>query len=190
MSTGKALHNKGLSPCPAFGGAEGTLPYSLRTVPERLLKYKELAAAFSYPKKEELRLEYDRLFRLSEIWLYGAEYTAENEFQRVKELSDISGFYRAFGLQVDKERPDALSCELEFMHYLIYKEFYALKKNISKAQEKAGICRDARKKFFETHLYPAANGICHKILSFPQDNLYLKIAKELLEFLETEKKYI
>ena len=76
MSTGKAL--------PEISDAQ--------LIPERLLKYKELSAAFSYPEKEELRLEYDRLFRLSEIWLYGAEYTAENEFQRANELSDISGF--------------------------------------------------------------------------------------------------
>src|SRR3989338_1183347 len=140
MSTGKAL--------PEISDAQ--------LIQERLLKYRELAAAFSYPKKEELRLEYDRHFRFSEIWLYGAEYTAENEFQRVKQLSDISGFYRAFGLQVDKERPDALSCELEFMHYLIYKELYCLKRNLNQAEEKAGVCHDAQKKFFQAHLYPAA----------------------------------
>jgi len=174
MSTGKALPEMS----------------DVQLIQERLLKYKELAASFSYPEKEELRLEYDRLFRLSEIWLYGAEYTAQNEFQRAKELSDISGFYRAFGLQVDKERPDALSCQLEFMHYLIYKELYALKKNLSNAQEKAGICRDAQKKFFQEHLYPAAKKIAEKVIRAGRNGFYSKIAKSLTAFLELEEEFL
>ena len=173
MSTGKAL--------PEI--------FAAQLIQERLLKYKELVTAFSYPKKEELCLEYDRLFRLSEIWLYGAEYTAENEFQRVKELSDISGFYRAFGLQVDKERPDALSCELAFMHYLIYKELYCLKENLSKADEKAKICQDGQKKFFFTHLYPAAQKIAEALIS-QGNNFYSNIAKEMLEFLKSEERFL
>ena len=173
MSTGKVL--------PEISAAQ--------LIQERLLKYKELAASFSYPEKEELRLEYDRLFRLSEIWLYGAEYTSENEFQRVKELSDISGFYRAFGLQVDKERPDALSCELAFMHHLIYKELYALKKNLSKAEEKAGICHDAQKKFFKAHLYPAAKKIVEKVILAGKSDFYNQIAQSLSAFLESEEKF-
>ena len=173
MSTGKAL--------PEISDAQ--------LIQERLLKYKELAMAFSYPEKEELRLEYDRLFRLSEIWLYGAEYTAENEFQRANELSDISGFYRAFGLQVDKERPDALSCELEFMHYLIYKELYCLKKNLSKAQVKAKICQDAQKKFFKTHLYPAAKKIVEKVILASENDFYSQLAQSLSAFLESEEKF-
>jgi len=163
--------------------------FAAQLIQERLLKYKELVAAFSYPEKQELRLEYDRLFRLSEIWLYGAEYTVENEFQRVKELSDISGFYRAFGLQVDKERPDALSCELAFMHYLIYKELYCLKKNLSKAEEKAKICQDAQKKFFKTHLYPAAKKIVEKVILASEDGFYSELAQSLSAFLESEEKF-
>ena len=79
-----------------------------------MLKYKMLAEAFSYPKEEGLQLEYDRLFRQGEVWLYGLEYAIENEFQRAQGLADINGFYRAFGLETDKERPDSLVCELEF----------------------------------------------------------------------------
>ena len=163
--------------------------FDVELIRQRGLKYKELAAAFSYPKDEELCLEYDRLFRLSEIWIYGTEHTAENEFQRAKELSDISGFYLAFGLQADKERPDALSCELEFMHHLIYKELYAFWKNLSKIEEKAWICHDAQKKFFFTHLYPAARKIAEALIS-QGDNFYSTIAKEMLEFLKSEKRFL
>ena len=192
MCTDSALHNKGLSP-------KGTLPDNK----ERLMLYKKFSVAFSYPEgdffvffpeqkkaKEELQLVYDRLFRKQELWLDTAEYIVENEFQRVNYLSDIQGFYLAFGLKPEKARPDFLVNELEFMHYLIFKEDYAHKNSLAQAEQKAKICQDAQKKFFATHLYPGAKEICHKILSFTQNNLYLKIAKELLEFVETEKKYL
>lgn len=147
-----------------------------------MLKYKALAAAFSYPENKELVSEYDRLFRQSEIWLYGAEHIAENEFQRSNLLSDIAGFYKAFGLQTDKDRPDFLVSELEFMYYLIHKELKA------PDEEKASVCRDAARKFFKEHLYPAAKKISKKIISQDKCNFYPARAQELLEFLESEKK--
>lgn len=179
MCTGSALPSKGLI-------LKGTLPKStkgtLSKSKERLLKYKTFAEAFSYPKVEDLRLEYDRLFRQSELWLYGAEYKIKNEFQRAQDLADINGFYRAFGLETDKDRPDSLPCELEFMHYLIFKELNA------QSEEKSFLCQDAQKKFFREHLYPAAIKICSAITSHTENNFFLRNAKQLLEFLESENK--
>ena len=126
---------------------------------KRMLEYKALAAAFSYPEDKNLSSEYDRLFRQSEIWLYGAEHIAENEFKRSRFLSDIAGFYKAFGLQTDKDRPDFLVSELEFMYYLIHKEVKA------PDEEKASICRDAARKFFNEHLSLAGKKIAKKIIS-------------------------
>jgi len=148
----------------------------------RMLEYKALAAAFSYPENKGLVSEYDRLFRQSEIWLYGAEHIAENEFQRSNLLSDIAGFYKAFGLQTDKDRPDFLVSELEFMYYLIHKEVKA------PDEEKASICRDAARKFFNEHLSLAGKKIAKKIMQHTKNNFYKKKAEELLEFLESEKK--
>ena len=154
--------------------------YTGSALPERMLKYKMLAEAFSYPKEEGLQLEYDRLFRQGEVWLYGLEYAIENEFQRAQGLADINGFYRAFGLETDKERPDSLVCELEFMHYLVFKELNAPDK------EKAWVCYDAQKKFFSAYLLPAAKSITEKILERTQDKFYRNNAQELLMFLEKE----
>ena len=161
---------------------------------QRMLQYKTFAVAFSYPdnnlfeffpqflpEKDNLQLEYDRFFRSSEVWLYGCEYSAENEFQRAQSLSDINGFYRAFGLETDKDRPDSLPCELEFMHYLILKELNAPN------QDKVSICFDAQKKFFKEHLYPSAEKIAQKIISLTRDGFYCKAGKDLLKFLESEK---
>jgi TorA maturation chaperone TorD len=171
---------------------------------ERMLKYKRLAAAFSYPdedffaffpellpEKERMLSEYDRLFRADKIWLYTTEYLAKNEFQKSSYLADIMGFYRAFGVEPDKDRPDSLSCELEFMHYLIFKRLHALSSNDAKnGEEKALICLDAEKKFFTHHLYPAALKIARVTISKTKDNFYLKIANEILEFLESEKIFL
>lgn len=186
-----ASHNKGLSPCPAFGGAEGTVPET------RMMMYKRFAVAFSYPEgdffvffpeqkkaKAELPLEYDRLFRQGEIWLYGVEYSAENEFQRARALADISGFYKAFGLEPDKDRPDALVTELEFMHYLIYKERNA------PDREKAILCFSAQQKFFSEHLLPAAKKITEAIIVQSKDSFYREITQEMLSFLESEEKIL
>ena len=168
---------------------------------ERLLAYKMFSAAFNYPNdtllgffteenKEKLLPEYDSLFRTSEIWLYTVEYLAENEFQRTSFLADISGFYRAFGLQTDKERPDFLATELEFMHFLIFKQMYALCHNINDSKEKAAICLDAQKKFFHTYLYPPAKRIAQKVIGQSKAGFYKRKAIEVLAFFELEMKYM
>ena len=183
---------------------------------ERMIKYKMFAMAFSYPdnaffsffngltdEKVSLASEYDRLFRAGEIWRYGTEYLVKNEFQRQNQLSDIMGFYKAFGVEPDKDRPDSLSGELEFMHYLIFKRLKALsskgvgvahpvkassKPNV--AEDKASICLDAQKKFFAGHLYPAAKKIAEKIISITKNSFYIETAKELNDFMESEKKIL
>lgn len=167
---------------------------------ERLWQYKRFAVALTYPDEQvgtcfpqvaanilELACEYDRLFRAQEIWLYGAEYLAENEFHRAQLLADIAGFYRAFGVAPVAERPDALACELEFMHYLIYKQLYALTSNtLTDVTDKAAICFDAQQKFFAEHLYPAAQRVARAIWAQSAHPFYRQMAAELLEFLETE----
>ncbi len=170
---------------------------------ERMHQYRILAAAFSYPDncffdhfpdlsgdKQSIMAEYDRLFRAGIVWLYGAEHLAENEFQRANILSDIMGFYTAFGLEPDKERPDSITCELEFMYGLIFKADRISQGLITdNADEKIDVCRDAEKNFFTEHLEPAAKLIAKKIISESNNSFYKKSAKELLAFLRCEKKH-
>jgi len=169
----------------------------------RMAKYKTFAVAFSYPdenffkffpeslpRKKELVFLYDRLFRANEIWLYTTEYLAKNEFQRSHYLADIMGFYRAFKVEPEKDRPDSLTAEFEFMHYLIFKRIYAFENKIKDATKKASICLDAEKKFFDEYLYPGAKEIAAKISSQTSDNFYEGIAKDMLDFLKSEKRYL
>lgn len=157
---------------------------------KRMAKYKRFAAAFSYPDgaEEKLISEYDGLFRAGQLWLYGTEHIAKNEFQRSNLLSDIMAFYKAFGVEPHKDRPDSLASELEFMYYLIFKELHAA--DGKDAQERASVCYEAQKKFFAEHLYPASKKIAHTITSRVKEegHFYRRKAEELLEFLESEKR--
>ncbi|MEW6026906.1 MAG: molecular chaperone TorD family protein [Planctomycetota bacterium] len=163
----------------------------------RLLEYKTLSMAFSYPddsffsffpelagERANLIAEYDRLFRANETWLYGTEHLAKNEFQRTNYLSDIMGFYRAFGVAPHNDRPDAISNELEFMHYLIFKQLRG------QEDEKISICLDAQRKFFSEHLYPAAKKIAKAIISRSRNDFYLRTAQQMLEFLKSEEAFL
>ena len=77
-------------------------------------------------------------------------YTAKNVFQETQELSDLAGFFRAFGLELaERERPDHISVELEFMYVLTFKEAYAL---LHHGMEKARLCRIVERKFMQDHL--------------------------------------
>ena len=164
---------------------------------ERLSKYKSLAVAFSYPQggffdffpelsgeREGLVREYDRLFRVKEIWLYGTEYISKHEFQRSNYLADISGFYKAFGVEIKSDRPDSLEAVLEFMHYLIYKEINA------PSAEKAEICLDAQKKFLNEYVSPMARAIAQKVIDQTQSSFYKTISLEMQEFLAEEEKIL
>lgn len=164
----------------------------------RMSKYKTFAVAFSYPDEKFFNFfsksvsnpdhaivtEYDRLFRSNEIWLYCAEHLSENEFQKVQYLSDIMGFYKAFGVEPDKDRPDSLTCELEFMYYLIFKLIHA------DTDEKRQICISAQKKFFSDHLYQPGIKIARLIISKTENGFYKKMVEEFVDFLNSEKQYL
>jgi TorA maturation chaperone TorD len=162
--------------------------------------YAALAAAFSYPgpslfhvwphwaqDEQGLVTEYDRLFRAQSLWLYGAEHLAENEFQRARLLSDIMGFYRAFGIEPDKERPDALACELEFMRCLILKQHRVGSGAVADPTgDKADVCRQAQRTFFQEHLAPAAAQIAPEVQVRTTHPFYRQAADDLLMLVEAE----
>jgi TorA maturation chaperone TorD len=170
---------------------------------ERMFTYKVWAAAFSYPddaffahlpelaaERRSLVSEYDRLFRAGLVWLYGAEHLVKNEFQRANLLSDIMGFYTAFGLEPDLERPDSITCEMDFMHYLIFKR-QRLDAGAAGdgSEEKVEVCRDAERKFFVEHLEPGATAIAREILANTTHPFYKQAAEGLLDFLSREREH-
>ncbi|MGH7811411.1 MAG: TorD/DmsD family molecular chaperone, partial [Candidatus Binatia bacterium] len=75
-----------------------------------------------------LASSYRKLFGLTAHGVappYETEYGNEALFQQPQELSDLAGFYSAFGLTLkssEHERADHVSCECEFMSFLAMKE--------------------------------------------------------------------
>lgn len=105
--------------------------------------------------REELENEYNRLFAhlgSAKCPPYETEYGYENIFQKTEAMADISGFYRAYGLDVsdiNTERVDFIGTELEFMSYLAANEAYARTHDEMVHLE---VCRDVQRKFLRDHL--------------------------------------
>lgn len=64
-------------------------------------------------------------------------------------LADVAGFYRAFGMSVDRERPDHVVAELEFVALVLLNEAEAIRADDA---EGAVICADALRHFVRDHL--------------------------------------
>lgn len=115
----------------------------------------DMEASFRETKVDGLRKVYNAMVGHTiskECPLYETQYGVAHVYQQVHELGDIQGFYKAFGLDnsdVEKERSDHISVELEFMSFLLYKQAYALETH---GEEKAQICIDAQKKFMKDHV--------------------------------------
>ena len=99
---------------------------------------------------QDLRDEHRRVFS-NVIALdcppYETLFGNDHVFGQSYVMGDIAGFYSAFGLQLSPdihERLDHLSVELEFMHYLSYKESYAI---LHDGGEKLKTVFEAEKKF-------------------------------------------
>lgn len=86
--------------------------------------------------------------------IYETEYDRRRAMAKGKELSDIAGFYHAFGFGLDPtldgmEMLDHAGIELEFYALMLMKEIHLSEANDAKGLE---IVRDAGKKFLKDHL--------------------------------------
>ena len=100
----------------------------------------------------DLQEAHRRAFGLTGSLCYETELGLPNEFRQSQEMADIAGFYRAFGFQVggeQRERPDHLATELEFLYVLSLKEAYAAEQGIDEHVE---VCVEARRAFLRDHL--------------------------------------
>lgn len=83
---------------------------------------------------------------------YETGYRGDGIFQQTAIMADIAGFYRAHGLRAggaERERPDHITVELEFMAVVARKEMLALQ---ARDRDKAAICRQTGARFLSEHL--------------------------------------
>lgn len=108
----------------------------------------------------------------SKVPPYETEYGAETLFQQPQQLSDLSGFFAAFGLTLnlgEHERVDHISCECEFLSFLSRKEAYALER---KDAEMLDQTRRAQKLFLKDHIGRFAPSFANLLLREDPDGFY------------------
>lgn len=86
--------------------------------------------------------------------IYETEYDRRRALAKGNELSDIAGFYKAFGFELDPsldgmEMLDHVGIELEFYTLMLMKEIHLSESGDARG---AGIVRDARANFLGAHL--------------------------------------
>lgn len=83
---------------------------------------------------------------------YETGYRGDGIFQQTALIADIAGFYRAHGLRAggeERERPDHVVTELEFMAVVARKEAMAMR---SGDMDNASVCSDTSATFLQDHL--------------------------------------
>ena len=137
---------------------------------------------------QDLRDEHRRVFS-NVIALdcppYETLFGNDHVFGQSYVMGDISGFYTAFGLQLAQdihERLDHLSVELEFLHFLAYKESYAL---CHDGPEKVKTVLEAEKKFVKEHIgrwVPLFSGMLKKKADYGLYKIIADITTEWVAF--------
>ncbi|MDE2089198.1 MAG: molecular chaperone TorD family protein [Gammaproteobacteria bacterium] len=146
--------------------------------------------AFSDSGRERFVAEYSGVFGFTsgggEIPPYEGPYGATNFYQEADCTADVAGFYRAFGLESSEaspERPDHIAVELEFMHFLVVKEGYALSKGWA---EKGQVCREAQKVFLKEHLGRWAPVFLHRLAERTRGGVFESIANAAAAWIAAE----
>lgn len=117
---------------------------------------------------------------------YETRYGSRHLFQQTQQLSDIAGFYRAFGLDLAddaSERPDYLAVELEFLHFLCVKEAYALEHH---TPEQVELTLDAEVKFLQDHLLCWAPSFARRLQTTAGSGFYKTLGELMAAFLSVE----
>ncbi len=119
--------------------------------------------------------------------LYGV---SQVDFQQSQVMADISGFFRAFGLQVSGtalERIDHVAVELEFLQVLAAKEAYAGSQG---DEEHARIVREGEMAFMADHLGRWAPTFARRLRQRSPDGAYGLWARLLDAFLEADARHL
>jgi DMSO reductase family type II enzyme chaperone len=138
---------------------------------------------------EEMQSQYHRALGhlpLPDCPPYESGYLGDALFREENVLADVAGFYRAFGLLIgskERERPDHVTVELEFMHVLTLKEAFAL---VHHGPAEVGICRRAQRRFWRDHLGRWLPSFGLLLAERAPEGFYKDVAGNLKEFAEVE----
>lgn len=121
---------------------------------------------------------------------YETLFGNDHVFAQAHVMGDIAGFYKAFGVELSKdihERMDHLSVELEFMHFVAYKESYA---RCHDGVEKTQIVVDAQKKFVKEHVGRWVPMFAKMLVRKADYGLYRYMADLTADWMDFEVSYL
>ena len=171
----------------ALGDAAGVLDAARSTGLADLVR--RLAASPCPPSRESLEADYRRLFghtARGTVPPYETEYGEDSVFLPAQEMSDLAGFFRAFGLRLDPaghERIDHISCECEFLLFLARKEAFA---GESADGAMGDECRRAARLFLRDHLARFARAVGKKLAREDPGGFYGALGELCAAFVTTE----
>lgn len=136
---------------------------------------------------EALKIDFSKLF-IGPFKLfaapYGSIYLEDGRQVMGKSTLDVRVRYLEAGLDLAKDfkdAPDHISAELEFMHYLIFKEIEALSKSEPK---KAADYIHKQRSFLEDHLLAWVPTFAGNVIKYAETRFYQYLAKATEIFLE------
>lgn len=149
-----------------------------------------LGASTADTTQPEFEAAYQRSFTLSyseDCPLYETAFSSRHIFQQTQHQADIAGFYRAFGVDPNAERPDHIAVELEFLYLLAVKEAWA---RDGDEPDHVAVCRQAQRTFLRDHLARWAPVIAGRVAIAGRGTAYEAAARLLLAFVEREERYL
>lgn len=117
---------------------------------------------------------------------YEMEYGSGEIFRKAADLSDLRGFYSAFGLEMSEgghERADHITVECEFMSALAAKEAYAIS---HEDEQGLSVVRDAQTSFLQAHLARWLPSFARRVSEAAPEGFYGVLSRFALRFVEAE----
>lgn len=121
---------------------------------------------------------------------YETLFGNDHVFAQSHVMGDIAGYYKAFGVELCKdihERVDHLSVELEFMHFLAYKESYS---RCHDGADKTDIVVEAQKKFVKNHVGRWVPLFCRMLAKKAETGLFKLIADLTTDWMDCEVAFL
>ncbi len=117
---------------------------------------------------------------------YETAYSRRDVFRQAHVMADVAGFYRAHGLNVggsQKDRPDGIGPELEFMGFLAAKQVHAAAAGNSDNSE---LCLRSQESFLSDHLGGWGPEYGRRIAAVSDHAFYRSLGRFLSAWLDTE----
>lgn len=121
---------------------------------------------------------------------YEMYFSGSHIWQQTQDLSDISGFYKAYGIEIEDDKSssrrwDHIAVELEFLHFLTYKLAYAIENHGDEEQES---CLSGKKKFLNAHIGRWIHAFSKSVFKKSPEAFYRQAAKLANSFVHIEMK--